>query len=405
MNTKKRFSFRWIPAALVLLAAVLFVSVASAKDWTKEARGMLKLINEFRTGGNAGYWSSDNTTWTTVTGLAPMEYDMELEEIARVRAQEIAVSFSHTRPDGSKWSTAFPAGNYYKAENIACGFNSADAAFVGFMEEDQDYEGQGHRRIMLKSTLTRVGIAAVEVDGVVYWVQEFASGPVKQELNAAGWKKKNGIYYYYKEDGKKATGWLEDGGNWYYLNEKGEMQTGWQTVKGTRYYFDDSGAMQTGWIQSGGKWYYLDSEGAAQAGWLKDGKNWYYLNNNGAMQTGWIESGGKWFYMGHDGVLSTGWIQDGGAWYHTDSSGAMQTGWQQIKGDWYYFRSSGIMVTGTQTIDGQTEYFSPDGVWTGSEIQDYSTPLGVNMWGAFLSWVRDLILRLFPIPIVWSILR
>lgn len=376
MKTEKRLSFRWILAALVLLLAVLFVTAASAEDWMAEARSMLNMINDFRTGGNAWYWNSDNTTWTTPTGLGILKYDAELEEVAKLRAQELSVSMSHTRPDGSKWSTAFPAGNYYKGENIACGFTSAAEAFNGFLEEDQGYEGQGHRRIMLKNTFTRVGLAAVEVNGVVYWVQEFASGSAsaKKEDASAGWVEKNGVYYYIKDDGKKATGWLQDGDSWYYLNSKGAMQTGWQKIGGARYYFNDSGAMQTGWVQSSGGWYLLDASGVMQTGWTKDNGKWYFLDKNG--------------------VLKTGWIQDGGSWYYTNSSGVMQTGWKEIDRNWYYFRSSGVMVTGTETINGQKEYFSKDGVWQGSEIQDYATPLGGGKWQNLFMMLRNFFLRI-----------
>ncbi len=389
MRSQKRLSFRWIPAMLVLVLAVLAVSAASATDWTAEARSMLKLINDFRTGGNAWYWNSDNKTWTTETGLGTLQYDPELEEVAKVRAQELTVSLSHTRPNGQKWSTAYPAGNYYKGENIACGFFSAEDVFNAWMEEDCDYEGQGHRRNMLKRTFTRVGIAAVEANGTVYWVQEFASGAVKG-TSEAGWVEKNGTYYYYKEDGTKATGWLQDGDDWYYLNKKGAMQTGWQTVDGTKYHFSKDGAMQTGWIQDGGRWYYLDNNGAMQTGWVKDGKDWYYLDKKGAMQTGWIQDGGKWYHLNRNGILETGWIQDGGDWFYTNSSGVMQTGWKEIKGDWYYFRSSGAMVTGTQVIDGNKEYFSANGVWQASEIQDYDTPLGIGGWQGLILLLRNL---------------
>ena len=382
MKKGNRFFLRWIPVLAVLLLAVLAVSAASAADWTAEARSMLKMINDLRTGADAWYWNSDNTTWTTLTSLKPLVYDEALEEVARVRASELAVSMSHTRPDGRKWSTAFPTGNYVKGENIACGFLSAAEAFNGFLEADADYAGQGHRRNMLRSTFTRVGIAAVEVNGTVYWAQEFASGSASAAAGEteSGWVRKDDTYYYIREDGSKATGWLQDGNSWYYLNSKGAMQTGWKTVGGKRYFLDkSSGAMQTGWVQDGGKWYMLDK--------------------NGVMQTGWVRDNGKWYILDRNGALQTGWVQDGGKWYYTNSSGAMQTGWHQLQGSWYYFGSSGAMVTGTQTIDGRKEYFDASGVWQGSEIQEYPTPLGPGGWQGLLTWVRNLIRQIFQLPV------
>ena len=320
---KKEFR-RGIAIVLVLMLTVaLLPGPAAAENWKLEdARSMLKLINSFRTSGSAWYWNQDNTTWTTVTGLGKLAYDYELEKVAKVRAAEQAQCEGHTRPNGSKWSTAFPAGNYAKGENIAIGYTTAATAFEGLKEENDYYDGQGHRRNMLNSRFTRVGIAGVEINGEIYWVQEFANGAVvsssPQEDAAAGWVQEGGLYYYRNADGSWARGWLQDGKNWYYMNEQAAMQTGWQKISG------------------------------------------------------------QWYHFASDGAMETGWLQDGGAWYHTNSKGAIQTGWQEIGGQWYYFRSSGEMVTGTVTIDGQREYFGGDGIWQGSEISGYDTPLGGN---------------------------
>ena len=52
---------------------------------------------------------------------------------------------------------------------------SAEAAFNAFREDDKNYSGQGHRRIMLEKKFTRVGFGCVKVGDVVYWAQEFSS--------------------------------------------------------------------------------------------------------------------------------------------------------------------------------------------------------------------------------------
>lgn len=330
--------------AIIILSVIVMMpamTTARAGDRQGEARNMLTLINQFRTGSNAWFWNSDNQTKTVESGLSALAYDYQLEEVARIRAAEIAVSFSHTRPDGRSWSTAFPAGNYYKGENIACGFETVAAAFDGFKEENEDYAGQGHRRNMLRKAFTRVGLAAVEVGDTVYWVQEFASGSVVNagtQDTQGGWTLINGKYYFRKPDGGFATGWIQDGDQWYYLSADGEMQTGW--------------------VQDAGKW--------------------YYMNQSGAMQTGWVQSGRKWFYLGKNGVMQTGWVKVSGKWYHLDSSGAMETGWIKDNGKWYYCRSSGEMVTGRTTVDGQAEIFSENGEWLYTELGEYDTPLGMN---------------------------
>ena len=164
-----------IPVLLAAVVLILVSAAAAAEDWQNEARSMLTLINEFRTGDNAWYWNRNNRTTTVETGLSGLVYDYQLEEIAKIRAEEIVQSFSHIRPDGRKWDSAFPAGNYYKGENLACGYESAADAFEGFREENENYDGQGHRRNMLSQHFTCIGIACFEVDGIKYWVQEFGS--------------------------------------------------------------------------------------------------------------------------------------------------------------------------------------------------------------------------------------
>ncbi len=379
----------WIMTAALVM--ILVFSFAQAEDWQSEARSMLTLINSFRTGDNAWYWNRDNQTKTVETGLSSLIYDYQLEEVAKIRAEEISRKFSHTRPDGSKWSTAFPAGNYYKGENIACGFESAADAFGGFLEEAEDYAGQGHRRNMLHRHYTRVGLAAVEVDGTVYWVQEFASGSVSGA--GAGsrngrWSLENGKYHYRYTDGSSATRWLQNGGSWYYLDTDGALQTGWVRDNGAWYYMDQTGVMQTGWVQADGNWYLLDKSGVMQTGWKKDNGKWYFFDGNGILKTGWIQDGGNWFFANSKGEMQTGWVRDGEKWYHFGRTGTMDTGWVKEAGKWYYCKENGEMITGRCTVDGQTEVFDDYGVWQYSEIGEYDTPLGTESWIVLLRSIR-----------------
>ena len=141
-----------------------------------EARSMLASINELRKPGNAWYWNSDDTTKSTPTDLADLTYDYELERYAMQRAAEIAVSFSHTRPDGSDCFTVYTGSYNSKGENIAYGVNTMDKAaqaFEAWCETDDPYSGQGHRRNMLSGNFTSVGIGYATVNGKHCWVQEF----------------------------------------------------------------------------------------------------------------------------------------------------------------------------------------------------------------------------------------
>ena len=152
-----------------------------------EARSILAMINELRTGSDAWYWNEDNTTKTDCTGIKPLVYDYELEKVAMQRAIEIAVSYDHQRPDGSRCFTAYGEYGYDYftcGENIAAGYKSASEVNYGWREDNENYNGQGHRRNMLNSEFTCVGIAHVKFNGCDYWVEEF-SGNTPQSLETA----------------------------------------------------------------------------------------------------------------------------------------------------------------------------------------------------------------------------
>ena len=360
-------------AVILLFAMMIAVIPAAHADLMTDARSMLQMINEFRTGDNAWYWNRDNTSVTRKSGLGRLQYDEELEAVALVRANELAIRFDHTRPDGTDCFTAFPDNRDYVGENIACGYRTAAEAFEGFLEEDEDYAGQGHRRIMLMGEMTRVGIAAVEVNGTRYWVQEFASAPMEAPLastGTAGLEQRGGKWSYRKADGSVVIGWMKENGNWYYMDRDGIMHTGWLQDGGAWYYMNAAGIMQTGWISDGGAWYYMESSGAMATGWVSDGGVWYYMKPSGAMATGWVSDGGSWYYMKPSGAMATGWVTDGGSWYYMSGSGAMATGWISDGGSWYYMSSSGAMLTGWIT-DGSTWYYmKPSGAMQTGWFED-----------------------------------
>lgn len=136
------------------------------------------LLNAFRTEANAWYWNEDNQTKTvlnngTGNNLQPLQRNSALEETAKVRAKEIVTQFSHTRPDGSSCSTAYPQGLLAMGENIAYGYSSAQAVTEAWKETNLNYSGQGHRRNMLSGSFNAVGIAGYVYNGQIYWVQSF----------------------------------------------------------------------------------------------------------------------------------------------------------------------------------------------------------------------------------------
>ncbi len=142
---------------------------------TEETRQMLSYINDLRA-NDAWYWDPSDTERVYVTGLEPLVYDYELERVAMQRAAEIAVSFSHTRPNGESCFTAYPSDLAWGCgENIAIGQSSAYNVFVDWAEADENYAGQGHRRNMLAGGFRSVGIACFQCRNTLCWVQEFSS--------------------------------------------------------------------------------------------------------------------------------------------------------------------------------------------------------------------------------------
>lgn len=143
-----------------------------------EARTILNMINEMRTSStDAWYWKQDDTTKTYCTNLQPLQYDYDLEKTAMQRAAEIAIIYSHTRPNNKDTFSAFYENSVYytyAGENIAAGYGTADSVNDGWREDNELYAGQGHRRNMLNSKFNCVGIGHVYYNGFHYWVENFA---------------------------------------------------------------------------------------------------------------------------------------------------------------------------------------------------------------------------------------
>lgn len=99
-------------------------------------------------------------------GLETLDWDVNLQSVSDVRAKEASRNFSHTRPDGSNWNTV--NSQIQGGENLAFGFNSADAVVDAWMDSPS------HRDNILYDDFTKVAISIYEDScGVLYWAQEF----------------------------------------------------------------------------------------------------------------------------------------------------------------------------------------------------------------------------------------
>ena len=104
-------------------------------------------------------------------GLNEVTLDKTIENAALIRAKEITQSFSHTRPNGSNFSTVLKEqGITYKGagENIAWGQKSPEEVMKAWMNS------QGHRANILNPNFTKIGVGHYQnTKGTDYWAQLF----------------------------------------------------------------------------------------------------------------------------------------------------------------------------------------------------------------------------------------
>ena len=133
-------------------------STATMKVTVKEnytyAYNVLKLVNIER----------------EIQGVPKLTMDKELLDAAMLRASELVIYYSHTRPNGKTPGTT--CGKVY-AENIAAFSKIPRSTVEGWMCSSS------HRKTMLSKEYISTGIGVVECDGNLYWVQLFG----KNRLN------------------------------------------------------------------------------------------------------------------------------------------------------------------------------------------------------------------------------
>lgn len=104
-------------------------------------------------------------------GLKELILDKEIEAAALIRTREIQQSFSHTRPNGTKFSTVLKEqGISYQlaGENIAWGQVSPEAVMEAWMNSE------GHRANILNPKFTKIGVGYEQNSaGRNYWTQLF----------------------------------------------------------------------------------------------------------------------------------------------------------------------------------------------------------------------------------------
>ena len=106
-------------------------------------------------------------------GLSALTYDSTLQSAAQVRAKEIVSSFSHTRPDGTYYSSVLKEFNvsYRRSgENIAWGQKTPEEVVTAWMNSS------GHRANILNANYNKIGVGCnISASGPIYWSQLFTN--------------------------------------------------------------------------------------------------------------------------------------------------------------------------------------------------------------------------------------
>lgn len=141
--------------ALAAEEAVVTVTVAGTQVYD-EAQDVVTLVNQER----------------TAAGESAVTHNATLNALAMQRAAELALYFSHTRPDGSDYFTVLNgeySGGTACGENIAIGQDSAAEVMEYWMNS------QGHKENILNSKFTQIGVGCFYCNGVMCWVQLFGN--------------------------------------------------------------------------------------------------------------------------------------------------------------------------------------------------------------------------------------
>ncbi len=125
-------------------------NVNVANDYTS-AYEVLELVNKER----------------KAEGLNELKMDKDLLDAAMIRASELVLNFSHTRPNGTSCFTAINKPFSHMGENIAAGQSTSKYVMQCWMESP------GHKANILTGDFTSIGIGCVKYGNVPYWVQLF----------------------------------------------------------------------------------------------------------------------------------------------------------------------------------------------------------------------------------------
>ncbi|WP_041177307.1 CAP domain-containing protein [Brachyspira intermedia] len=139
----------------MIIIIVFSFSVLSAQNYNDDINSMLKIFNEIRENEN----------------LYSFEIDDKLNNIADIRAKELAISFSHIRPNNTKYDELLYQNRiiaYSSDENIAYRFKNAETVASYWMNSSK------YKVNILSDKFTHIGVAHYAINGEDFWVVIFA---------------------------------------------------------------------------------------------------------------------------------------------------------------------------------------------------------------------------------------
>lgn len=170
-------------SVMILFFVVVFVSVLFFGLNSVNVFGETPMINANNVVTNEllQYMNAERAS----VGLTPLKLSNKLCQVSLIRANEINAIFSHTRPDGRAWHTAFDevASKYKRAtiaENLAyCeGLPDGtvdDGAHVATTMYNLFVNSPTHHENILDNEFKYVGITTVYCNGTYYTSVEFSS--------------------------------------------------------------------------------------------------------------------------------------------------------------------------------------------------------------------------------------
>lgn len=155
-----------LTAALFILSLHLHSYAAETVSRPDYAKRVLELVNYER----------------EKAGVAMLSWSEIPVSASRLRADEAAVSFSHERPDGRSFYTAFDdtGCHTYMAvgENLATGQRTPEEFVAAWMSSDS------HRANILNSDFKELGVSCIDTGDTLIWVQEFYTGRTAPDIKS-----------------------------------------------------------------------------------------------------------------------------------------------------------------------------------------------------------------------------